>query len=135
MGGLYQKFETDADIEQKGVILDYGDGVRIRIRRAGGSNKEYLKAMEKVARSYRFQIQHRSLSRDENLHILAEVYASTIVIGWEGVTDRDGKALPFSKENCMKLFKDLPDLFADVQAQAESGEGFRKHLIEADAKN
>jgi hypothetical protein len=133
---LYSKFQTDTDVEQKGVILDYGDGNgRIRIRRAGGANHAFIKALEKVSRSHRAQIQHNLMSPDESLHIMVEVYASTVVLGWEGVTGEDGKPLPFSKENCMKLFKDLPDLFRDVQEQAQNVSLFRANLSEADAKN
>ena len=133
---LYSKFQTDTDVEQKGIILDYGEGNgRIRIRRAGGSNQAFTKALEKISRSYRAQIQHNLLSPDESLHIMIEVFAATVVINWEGVIGQDGKTLAFSKENCMKLFKDLPDLFRDVQEQAQNVSLFRANLSEADAKN
>jgi len=132
---LYKKFATDPSVESDGVVLDYGDGCRIRVRRAGGANKEYIKALEKFSRSHRFQIQSNRISFDESRRILVEIYASTIVLGWEGVTDKDGKDLPFSRENCIQLFQDLPDLFQDVQDQAGNAAIFRASIDEVDAKN
>ena len=132
---LYSKFATDPSVENQGIFLDYGDGCKIRIRRAGGANKEYIKAIERLSRTHRFQIQTGRLSIDESRQIMAEVYANTIVLGWEGVKGPNGEEILFSKENCLKLFTDLPDLFADVQAQADNAAFFRVNIDEADAKN
>jgi len=135
MPSIYDKFSTDADVESKGLVIDYGDGIRLRIARAGGSNKAYLRAVEKLSRKYRQQIQLDIISGDESAELFREIYAETIVLGWEGVTDREGKAVPFSRDACIKLFEDLPDLFDDVFRQARRMDLFRSFTNEADAKN
>jgi hypothetical protein len=58
-----------------------------------------------------------------------------VVLGWENVTDSTGKVLPFSYENCLKVFNDLPDLFKDIQEQAQRSALFRAELLERDAGN
>jgi len=66
---------------------------------------------------------------------MAEVYAETVLLGWTGVADENGTPLPFTKENCVKLLTDLPDLFRDIQEQAQRVANFRAADLEADAKN
>lgn len=137
---LYSKFETDRSLEKQGIILDYGPNskdqpIQIKIARAGGANDAYLKRMEAKAKPHRRQIQHETVERAVLESLVKEVYAETVVLSWEGVEDRDGKELPFSKENCIKLFNDLPELYADIQEQAQSAALFRLSVREADAKN
>ncbi len=137
---LYKQFETDVSVEQKGVLLEYGNNskgqpIRIRIARAGGSNTAYLKLLEARCKPYRRVIQNESIERPMLEGILRGVYAETVVIGWENVEDREGNELPFSKENALKLFNDLPDLYADIVEQSTKTALFRKDLQEADAKN
>lgn len=137
---LYTKFETDRSLEKSGIILDYGPNskgknIEIRIARAGGSNESYLKKLEAKAKPHRRQIQHETMERAQIEKMIREVYAESVVLGWEGVEDRDGNEMLFSKENCMKLFDDLPDLYADIQEQAQSAALFRTTVREADAKN
>lgn len=137
---LYAKFETDRSLEKQGITLDYGANskgkqIEIKIARAGGSNDAYLKRMEAKAKPHRRQIQHDTIERITLENIVKEVYAETVVLGWSGVEDRDGNEMPFTKDNCIKLFNDLPDLYADVQEQAQSSALFRMSVRELDAKN
>ncbi len=137
---LYAKFETDRSLEKQGIILDYGPNskgvnIEIKIARAGGANDAYLKRMEAKAKPHRRQIQHETIERTQLETIVKEVYAETIVLGWTGVEDREGKDMPFTRDNCFKLFNDLPDLYADIVEQAQSGALFRVSVREADAKN
>lgn len=137
---LYAKFETDRSLEKQGITLDYGPNskgvaIEILIARAGGANDQYLKRMEAKAKPHRRQIQHETMERSQLENIVKEVYAETIVLGWKGVEDRDGNEMPFTRENCIKLFNDLPDLYADIQEQAQTGALFRVSVREADGKN
>ena len=43
---IYEKFGTNKDAEQGGITLDYGDGLTIKIARAGGSNIKFEKAAQ-----------------------------------------------------------------------------------------
>lgn len=132
---LYKKFKTDAQVEVDGVWVDYGDGIRIRLARAGGANQAFLRATERVHRKYRKQIQLDALTEKEAAPLLREIYADSIILGWEGVTAADGQSLPFSKENCLKLLEDLPEFFRDIREYANSRELFLESVLEADAKN
>jgi hypothetical protein len=133
---IYTKFKTDKNREKDGVTLDYGDGVMIHIARAGGSNTAYLKAMEKMYRKHRRQIQLETLPEETAAKLLREIWADTVVLGWEGITDeKTGGPIEFSRDACIKLFEDLPDLFVDIREQATSAALFREANKEEDAKN
>lgn len=137
---LYSQFKTDNALEQQGIILEYGENadgkpISIRIARAGGSNVQYTRLIEARVKPYRRQIQNETIERAMVEKILREVYAESIVLGWENVTDENGKALPFTVANCMKLFEDLPDLFQDIQDQSQRAALFRQDILEKDSKN
>lgn len=132
---VYDKFATDKKAEQEGITLDYGDGLKIRIARAGGSNTKFEKLVQSRLKKYERQRQLDLLEIETLRPILREVYAESVVLGWEGVTNREGEVLPFNKENAVKLFEDLPDLFEDIVVQAQKAVLFRQNILEAEAGN
>lgn len=137
---LYTQFKTNDELERTGIFLEYGttdDGkpIRILIARAGGSNLAYEKMLEAEVKPYRRQLQNETLDTGVVLRVLKKVFAKTIVLGWENVQDKDGKPLPFTVDNCIKLFDDLPDLFKDIQEQSQRAALFRETILEADSKN
>lgn len=140
---LHKNFKTNKNLETEGITLEYHDPddvdvppVRIRIARAGGANVAYDKALDKRTRSIRRQVAANIVSLAEIRKITLEVYAETVILGWENVFDDEtGEPIPFTKENVIQLFKDLPDLFDDVQQQAQQAQLFRSVQIEEDSKN
>ena len=137
---LYKQFATDKNVERDGVVLSYGKNsknkdINIRIARAGGANIRYAKLLEAAIKPYRRQLQNETMDNGVAEDITMRVYAQSVVLGWEGVEDENGNNMEFTVENCMKLFKDLPDLWADIQSQATRAALFRQDILEADAKN
>lgn len=137
---LYSQFKTDGNVENEGVVLEYGINkagktISIRIARAGGANTKFAKLMEYKVKPYRRQIQNESMDPALAEKIAKEVYAETVVLGWENVEDEHGKELEFTVENVIKLFTDLPDLYTDIQSQAQRTALFRADVLEADSKN
>ncbi len=147
--GLKKLFKTNGALETKGVVLDYDGETRIRIARAGGSNKKYIKAAERALKPYRRALAAGQMSNSKATEILAELFAETIVLGWEvnrggqwlpGIDPEDAgetgaELLPVNPENVQKVFMTLPELFLDVQTQASSIALFREDLTEADSGN
>lgn len=147
---LYSQFQTDKNVEKDGVVLEYGktaDGrvISIRIARAGGANSRYSKLLEAATKPYRRQLQNETMDNDIAEGITQKVYAQAVVLGWENVEfpvlDENDKPTgkfeeaKFTVDNCVKLFKDLPDLWNDIQNQATRAALFRQDILEADAKN
>lgn len=134
MSSPYELFGTDSDREKGGIELDYGD-FQIRVARAGGSNRRYFKVLEQKSKPIRRALATGTANPQQVAAIMREVFAETVVLGWTGVTDREGNDLPFTKDNAVQLFKDLPDLFADIQNQASSYAQFLEVQAEADEGN
>jgi len=134
VSGPYSVFLTDKALEKEGIILDYGD-FKIKIARAGGSNAAFQKALVSKIRPFKRQIEAGAIPDGVAEKLFLEVYAEAVVLDWEGVTDEHGNPLPYSKENAVKLFSDLPDLFRDVQNQAAAISNFRAEVTEDTIKN
>jgi len=141
MSSPYQLFNTDKNLEQTGVTLDYGH-FWIKVARAGGSNKRYNKIAKDKLQPYQAQL--RTETMDEVLadKLFREIFAESVVLGWgstelgSGVLpDAEGNPLEFTTENCIKLFQDLPDLFNDVREQANKISLFKKEEIKEALKN
>jgi len=137
---VYKTFGTDRNIEKTGVWLEYGKNskdqpIRIRIARAGGANDAYNKRIEAKTRPVRRQIQTETLPPDQLKEIVMQVFAETVVLSWENMEDADGNDLAFTRENVIKVFTDLPDLFLDVQEQANRTVLFRKDIQEVASGN
>lgn len=131
---VYELFETNKDVEKSGIILDYGK-FKFTVARAGGANKKFAKLLEVKRKPYQRVLATGTIDPEVATQIMREVYAESVVLGWEGVTDRKGKDLPFTAKNCVQLFQDLPDLFEDIMEQAQKAALFREHIREEEAKN
>ncbi len=141
--GMYDIFETDEDLENAGIWLDYGD-FRVKVASAGQGNKKYVRYAEKALKPIRRAMQAGAVSNERSMAIMSDIYAKTIVLDWQvkgdngwkpGIEGRDGEILPFNKEEVQKVFEALPNLFIDVQEQANSISNFRKQEIEEDSGN
>ena len=143
---LYKQFRTDKSVETAGVWLEYGENdqkkpVRIRVARAGGANERYSKVLDRITKPVRRSIQAETLPPAQVRKLIIQAYAESIVLGWENVdleASENGpevKDAPFTKENAVRLFTDLPDLFDDVQEQSRKAALFQQDILEVSAKN
>ena len=115
-------FKTSSKLEQEGIWLDYGD-FRIKITRAGATNKRFKKFLDDKMKPHRRAMANDTLSDDLAEKLTREVWAEAIVLGWdsplgENVMPYKGAAFQFSVDNCKTLFQDLPDLYIDVREQS-----------------
>lgn len=137
---LYNTFETDKSLERDGIVLDYGfnskqQPVQIRIARAGGANAKFAKVIEQKMKPYKRAIANDTMDNKVAEKLLIESYADAVILGWEGVEDRQGNPLDFTRENVVKVLTDLPDLFLDIQQQSQKSALFRAELREAEQGN
>jgi len=155
--GLNAQFKTDKSMETKGIIIDYGKD-RVRVARAGGANKKYEKMLERKTQHMRRALAVGAISNDQSNSILREVFSETVILGWEVNTGTEtvpkweksidpvdagmepsikpNKALlPVTPENIRKVFLHLPDLFVDIQQQAQVGALYRQEINEGSAGN
>lgn len=147
---LYQMFATDKAVEKEGILINYGD-VRFRIARAGGGNQKFQSVFKELSKPYRRQIDQDQLSDEVSEKIMAEVYARTVILGWDSkdgveadgtdkwkptIPSKDGsEQLEFNVKNVMRVLIDLPELFTDIKVMAQKASNFRKEEVAEDAGN
>lgn len=137
---LRKAYETDAEIERSGIEFEAAGGAKFKLARAGGGNTRYAKTLERLCRPYRKQIQTGTLAPAASERIVREAFVDAVLLGWSGVTwrdlgdDRDGDA-PFTRDNALRLFAELPDLFSDLQEISAQRAAFLREALEADAGN
>lgn len=133
MPSLYKLFKTDEKSEQEGITVEYmveadQPPVRIRIARAGGSNSRYARVFEAKVKPYRRQLAAGTLDEQTSRRLYAEVYADSVVLGWENLTDDKDQPIPFNRENCVKILMDLPELADELRTQATRIAPFRAEV-------
>lgn len=128
-------FSTNKDVEKEGIWLTYGEGLEVRIARAGGSNKTFAARYDVLTKPYRRLIQMEVQDKEVMEGLMRRLYAETVVKDWKGVTDENGNEVSFSVEACVEQFEKYPDLFADVVDNSTKIANYRDEVREADAKN
>lgn len=138
---LYSQFKTNANRETTGIRVEYPDFEKplapvptFILARAGGSNIAYNRALERETKPLRRAIATGNIPLAALMAINRKVFIETCLLGWENVTTSDGVELECNATNANVLFTDLPDLYADLEQQANNVAHFREQL-EVDAKN
>ena len=130
----FEALDLDANLES-------GEGARaalvgpywMKVRRAGGSNKAYARAMQKKLADYQPLIAKGELPDDVWDRLRMEVFAETIVVAWN--FQSGGQPVPFSPQNVLAFFKRYPEGFRIVEQEAASLDAFRRKATDDAAKN
>lgn len=146
--GLRRNFKTDPTRENEGVEIEVDinehnkQPIKIRIARMSKSNKRYSKRLEEVTRPHQSAIANETLDEGLGNKLLREVFVDTILLGWSNLpkseltgVETDTDELPFSRENALSLFEELPDVYDDWEARAKKNSNFREEARKAAAKN
>jgi hypothetical protein len=122
-----KKTFTDTTLEQEGVWLDYRDGSRVKLARAGNPrfSRQYASVTKKLAHNADPEVETRAL---------CGVMGDTIVLGWESFTD-SGEEFPYSPEAAAGLLWDSIDFRNDMVDMSTNMENFRRKVVEEAAKN
>lgn len=126
MTNVYDDFFVDPVTIDAGVWVRRGDDAdyRFLIRYAGRMRRD---ATARLAEAYgRLRERHGvpdggevDMTDDEEAELLVEFVSDFVLVDWEGVRGRNGKALPYSDANARKLLADLPDLARWLHARSQ----------------
>lgn len=145
---LRKTFKTDKTAEVEGVWIEVavndhnGKPIKVKISRMSSSNKRYTKQLNMVTKPHQAAIQNDAMDNDLARKMLQEVFADTILLGWENLPkseltgdDKDTEELEFNRDNALALFAEMPDLYDDWEARANKAAAFREIEREEVAKN
>lgn len=151
--GMYAAFQNDSSLEKDGIwyhFLGNGADFKVKVARAGGGNADYAVVLDKKTKHLKRAIEAQALSPTDQLEVMKDVYATCMVKGWkvrqgddengnpryvEGIESRDGEIVPVTRENILKVFKDLPDVFQEVLETSRQAFLYRDVIAEAEEKN
>ena len=77
-----EQFASDENLETEGTWCDYGS-FRVLLARAGGSNKKYLKALQKAVK----QLGNQQNNIDANRAVGRSLMADYLILGWQTKVD------------------------------------------------
>lgn len=122
---LYNRFKTNQQAETEGTWLNFGDGLRVKVRSTDST----------VVREYQaklFKKNRQALSANGGIlppavqdEMDVELLTNVVIVGWEKVTDETGKELEFNRANVAKVLRDLREFRKEIQYLAGLGETFR----------
>lgn len=125
------QFKTDPTLENDGVWVDIGKGTKLCVARM--YNPRHKEALRVALKPYKRQVQNNMMDDEVADTVVNEIMARTILLGWEGITDR-GDEVPYSYEKAVE-FLSIPDFRAIVIEIASSMETYRAEGFEEDEKN
>lgn len=133
MFGNIDDYVTDEGMEIEGIDLSFGKDRFITVRRSGGANKTFANHLaDKFKQSN--DLGESTVDETEARAIMYNAYASFVVIDWRGWQDEKGKAIPFTKENCIKLFNASREIYNHVVTQTANLDNFRAKEVQESGK-
>lgn len=149
MSNPYEMFDQDEKLEVEGIYLEY-PLFRVKVARAGGSNKRYNKVLQQKAKPYRRAIQTETLGEEIGEALMRNSFIDACVVGWdtreaaegEGSSwktntmhDAEGKVVPYNIDAVKALLTKRPELYRALQEDANRAALYRKEVREGDKGN
>ncbi len=133
---IYAQFETvNGTVAKKFAPNADGTIPTFYLARMAETNREFQLAMATALAPYSAEIRLGVFKNEKKQEIFNNVFAEYIVKGWENIQDREGNNIPYSKDACVSLLNDLPDLYDVLYKFAGEISNFLVANQEADAKN
>lgn len=140
----YAAFKTNKGLEETGVWFDYGK-FRLLCARSGGSNRRFARMFEAKTRPYQRAIKTDTLDIELSNRLMRELFAEAVILDWNTKNDEgqwvqrielpDGSLGPVTRENILLVLEDVPELWADIQNEAQKAANYRDAVREANAGN
>lgn len=120
-------FKTDPKLAEEGVVFAINDDISFKVRHLSQNNPRVKAAFTKYYKPYARQVELQTLDPKKDREIQAQIFVDTCLVGWIGV-ESDGKPLEFTRENALKLFEELPELFDTLWRYGNDFQNYREDL-------
>ena len=127
--GNIDNYVTDDSLEAGGVELDFGKGIFLTIKRAGGSNAGFQSRMADILATRNTDVIGKATNEEDEKQLLYSLFANHVVIGWRGLKDENGNEIEFSPQNCIDLFNSSDEIYKHVSVQSITLDNFRKQQV------
>lgn len=126
MPSFLDRYSTSKDLEEEGVFVDYGDGLKVKLRRLNSVKSRDIR--RKLEKPYVKQFRGQDMPDSIQEQLLNNQIAKAIVVDWEGVPNPDSpeEMLPCTEENVMLMITRFPDFRDDILAASMERATFQK---------
>lgn len=142
---LKSLYKSDENSEIEGIYIEFDDIARAKVARAGGLNKAYTLALQKIFRKHQRQIDVNPAFLDDKIErIQREIFVNTVIKEFQmfrdgkwvdGVEAPDGESiLPFNKTNMLDLLERLPEIQVKIAEVVNQNSNFLQSLLEEQVK-
>lgn len=125
-------YRTDRAAEEEGVWIDLDDQTTVRVARS--NSKRFAEALNKHRKPHRQAIRSGTLPEETADAIVIGAIADAVLLDWKGLQE-DGKEVPATLENRVRVLSQYPDFRNVVAELAADMANFRAAEIEADAQD
>lgn len=131
-----------ADKQIEYPLYELGEGISLTLRSANEGNTAYMNGLLRLtgqtggsARKPKLEVNAALL--DDMRELDKQLYPGTVITGWSGIQDSEGKDVPFTSDACTDFLKVLPHWILDgIRTFATSPANFAGQIDSAaKAKN
>lgn len=138
--GIFAQFKTSKSAEIEGILIRFKPNEDktipgFKIARACRSNVKWSKTYEAKTRPFKKDIGSGSIEEEEARRINIEVFVEAILLSWENIQDERENNITFTKENAIKLFNELPELYDALNFESMKMNNFLESNLKEDEKN
>lgn len=130
---LFSRFKMDETKEEQGVWVNFGSGIRVKIRRF--KSKASQNARKELEKPFTAELRRGPLEESIAEDLLLKQMAKAIIVDWEGVTDEEGEEILCTYEAKYEVLKALPEFRDEIAAVAIDRDSFKSSLDEEGEKN
>ena len=114
MAGFFDRYKTDKSQEEEGVWVDFGDGIRVKVRRLNSKYSRDTRA--KLEKPYATSFRGKDYPLDIQELLLIKQLSHAIIVDWEGVPSVADPKKPagLSHEEVEAVLKEFPDFREEI---------------------
>lgn len=131
---LNKAFGTNPDKETEGVWVDLDDGARIKLARAGSSNKAFTSYLQRLQRQHAVGVR-KEVPESVAESLLIKAIARHVLRDWSGLTDGDAPLGAYTEELGVQVLTKFPELLKVVLGVSTDMQRFQDLEAEVDEKN
>lgn len=129
---IFAAFATDEKLEAEGKWFPLSKTAKIRVARSG--NPKYAALLRTKVKEAQLDLSSGEEADQLAEEVLIDVMSQTILTGWEGITDKDGKSVPYSVEAARSYLR-VKDFRRKVDVLSQSFEAYRLQAEVAQGKD
>jgi hypothetical protein len=131
MANFLDRYTTDKSLEDDGIWIDYGDGLKVKMRRLNCQKSKDVR--RKLEKPYAKQFRGTDMPDSIQEQLLNKQIAKAIVVDWEGVPNPESPAemLPCTEDNVLMMMEKFADFRDDILAASMERSTFQREQLTA----